>query len=95
MIFLGGIPIDLATDSTMSTIIPSGTGLVEKNTDFWLQSRLEYNENSNEIRKRLKHSFGFHFLCHSNAGCRLKSLTNNATVPCAILHHPSNTFRIS
>ena len=28
MIFLGGIPIDLATDSIMSTIIPSGTACV-------------------------------------------------------------------
>ena len=50
----------------MSKIIPSGTALVKKNTDFWLQSRLQYNDNSNEIRKELKHSFEFHFLCPSD-----------------------------
>ena len=51
----------LRTDSAFRTIVPSGTGLVEK-----IQTSLQYNDNSNEIRKRLKHSFGFHFLCPSN-----------------------------
>ena len=61
----------------MSTIIPSGTGLVEKNTDFWLQSRLQYKDNSNEIRKWLKHSFGFHFFCHSDEEMWAEIPSNN------------------
>ena len=58
----------LRTDSAISTIIPSGTGLVEK-----IQTRLQYNDNCNEIRKRLDYSFGFHFLCPSNVESGLKS----------------------
>ena len=54
----------LRTDSAMSTMIPSGTGLVEKNTDFGLQSKLQGH--GNEMRKLLTHSFGFHFLCPSD-----------------------------
>ena len=49
----------------MIVVFPDHTHLlflVEKNIDFWLQSRIQYKDKSNEIRKRLKHSFGFHFL---------------------------------
>ena len=85
----------LKTDSAISTIIPSGTGLVEK-----IQTRLQYNDNSNEIRKRLDYSFGFHFLCPPNVEMWAEipsdnKRTNNAAVPCPILHRPSNNFRIS
>ena len=47
----------------MSKIIPSGTGLVEKNTFGFSQ---DYKDNSNEIRKGLKHSSGFQFLYPSD-----------------------------
>ena len=53
----------LRTDSARSTIIPSGTGLLEKNTDMGLSQ--DYKDSSNEISKWLKHSFLLHFLCPS------------------------------
>ena len=47
----------------MSTIIPSGTGLVEKIQTWGLSQ--DYTDSSNEISKWLKHSFGLHFVCPS------------------------------
>ena len=47
----------------MRTIIPSGIGLMENIHTFGLSQ--DYKDSSNEISKKLKHSFGLHFLCPS------------------------------
>ena len=58
----------------MSKINPSGTGLVEKNTFGFSQ---DYKDNSNEIRKGLKHSFGFQFLYPSDVEMWAEIPSNN------------------
>ena len=48
---------------------------MENNTDFGFSQ--DYKDNSNEIRKCLKRSFGFHFLCPSDVDMGAKNPSNN------------------